>query len=384
MLNLLKAKPVDLKGGEIVLPHFMMGADPEFLRIRRDTGESAPAYQAFSRCTCGNTWSCRCTRGRLDTPVGEMGLDGHDYIFEARPKPSISPWGLAANMGTILTLSSEADPDFAIVSAPAAQERCCGGHVHFGAIPAPYDEADYRFLFSGSVGQRHCIWCDCREDMILVGMDDRVVSMSRALAPLLAFLEGVEGWNRRWGQNTNGRYGRYDDYRENDHGFEYRTPGSWCGTPIRTLTTLSLIRGAFKLSQDPEWVDKNIHLYLEGYSTADMYRRLVGEDTESGWQRRQNLTKTIVDNLWLPYWNRLNGAELLALSYVVARNRKKCAWKTSETQVHNTWNNYPATIKAWLAGASRLDALMVQAAGELKVRIHSDSLRDMKMGGLLQ
>lgn len=393
MLNLFEQKP-ESKGTEVRITNFMMGSDPEFLRVREGTLTPVDASSSFRHCSCGATYAdnCNCETGRLETPFGQMGLDGHSYIWEARPHPSRTPWGLVNNIGGILNMTVAVDSAHDVLCSPQAGDRCMGGHIHFGTQSAQDDlqrNRDYQYLSRGSVGVCTCGWCAREEDTVEVAVSERIKFMCYALMPVIGFLEGPSGWRRRWEMSRNGRYGQPqggDTHRLNHHGFEFRTPGNFCSTPTRAMVTLCMARGAFKLSQDLTFVNDILRKGQAHGSLDNLYQNWCGHQPGEATERAIRKITTLLDEVWTPRWNLLNGAEILSYLYVrdrVAMDRPFDVLGGKAYTARKCWKNFDSAVKTFVKMANDMDRQIFLAARKHKVGVCPDVIRH-PMGGLIQ
>ena len=142
----------------------------------------------------------------LDESFGNLGLDGSGDQVELRPSPG-SPDEVVANIRQLLEqFGSEYGNDYRL--AASSDYYPCGGHIHIGVDPLP--SRDYYKKLS-------------------YVLDDFIGMPTKKL----------NGPARN--SNNDDGYGRINDWREQNHGMEYRTPpsGVW-RNPNLTRTILKL------------------------------------------------------------------------------------------------------------------------------------------------
>lgn len=394
--TLLNEKPIDLKEDSVFTSYFLVGGDPEFARVvRGENGEDHRILDAregmpYCKCGAGESSQCNCFRGYLPTSVGDMGLDGHTFIYEARPHARATPTDFVKNLGTIfnMVLSVE-DPTIDIISLPQFRQRSLGGHVHFGVVHAT-DTDVHGYLHHGSEDASPCKWCLTCEEIGDISLEDRCLAMDIALAPIIGVLEGYSGFLRRFGNNYNGSYGHVGrgsgNFRQNRWGFEYRTPGSWASSPLRALTTLNTVRTAFKLAQDAEWVAKAIEYDRRHDILHKMYDLWPGNMRT---QAPYRAGKELLETLWTPYWNRMVGSELLSLCYVMYRMLHKREWETAKNSltgphhggapppVSVVWNNFDFSLGVWESLTNRYESMLKTAADQHSTELYNDFIREV-------
>lgn len=182
---------------------FTLGADPEFLVVNQD-GREQPAeyYRGYRKY------------GR------RLGQDGGRSLFEIRPAPSKDPLEIVYNIRNVFE-KMKSDVFFAngkILALPYenANGNTMGGHIHFGGkhIRKIYYDSyegreNYEFLYYLAN---------------YFGSICHLIDHSQIKHRLL------DG------------YGGLLDYRDQNHGFEYRTPSSWLSSPEYTTVVMCLAK----------------------------------------------------------------------------------------------------------------------------------------------
>jgi hypothetical protein len=168
---------------------FTLGADPEFCCVDgRELVESS------------------CHANDFD----QFGCDGDGITFEVRPEPSTNPLEIVSSIHDIFVRKLMSAPIFHRFTWKAGSyyaDRALGGHIHFGIKNTIYPT-----------------------NMALSILDNYLGSIS-------ILLENTkQGIKRR----VHGHYGRMGDFRNQDHGFEYRTCASWLTSPYIAAALLCL------------------------------------------------------------------------------------------------------------------------------------------------
>lgn len=195
---------------------FKLGADPEFCCVDPFTKELV-----FS-----NTFSNFTAR---------FGADGGGANFELRPAPSYSPIGVVKNLYNIMLKKITTTPilsEFDWIAGSYHFDSDCpiGGHIHFGI---PYGQ------------------------MERIGMETILKALDNFLGLPAILLEDKEEARMR---RDHGGYGDFGDYRDNDHGFEYRTPSSWLTSPYISASVLSLAKVVMdEIINNPKFIDNFGH-----------------------------------------------------------------------------------------------------------------------------
>lgn len=177
---------------------FTVGADPEFMMVKRDTDEIVYATHV-------------CNAMREHSALHELGADGCGHTFEARPEPSVSPIQIVNNLYNIFIGHVARHPnllDYKWKAGSFQHNASLGGHIHFGISGR---------VLSPRVG------CDI---------------LSNYLGAISILVEDKEeGLKRR----STG-YGGMHDHRVQKYGFEYRTPSSWLVSPYVSAAFLCLAK----------------------------------------------------------------------------------------------------------------------------------------------
>lgn len=177
-----------------------LGADPEFVLIQADGGVRH---------------ACNVIRGGTSA---KFGIDGGSVAVEIRPTPSKDPAKVVESIQNTLKDGARRYPGSLQFKwhAGGSSIHPIGGHIHFGTN---YLGDDY--------------YCDSDQEARLVRALDRFLAI-----PLLAVEDKSEARSRR----GNTSYGQLTDWRTQDWGCEYRTPGSWITSPAVSLAALSLAK----------------------------------------------------------------------------------------------------------------------------------------------
>lgn len=241
-----RIKPVD---------DILIGADPEFFLIDRDTGGNISASHFFHH-------------------YGDVGSDCG--LAELRPRPALNEYELTSNLDALLnkahkhlsnrTLFKNREVD--MIAASMLNGAAAGFHVHFG-LPA--------MLLTGTA--------ECHQMLRrMVDVLDYYVGIPSILP------EGSEDFKRR--SDKYSKYGKPGDYRSDSLTLEYRVPGG------HLLRHPVLAKGLFAISivvmKD---VLSRFRTYSNGYkdifrlkdysNLTDMYPKLPG---------RSEIYEAIVDS----------------------------------------------------------------------------------------
>ena len=181
---------------------FKVGADPEFVGITGENPERAASLVNNSRSKervsdGGGTGVCAVIH------KGGFGADGSGRPFELRPDPSFDPIEVVSNIQDILKRAAMTERSLAAMTWKAGAMPCgwpIGGHIHLGT----------------KINGSHAI-----------GAESGSCLLDNYVGAICALVEGPEGAERRRGSG----YGKAGACREQDHGFEYRTPASWLTSP---------------------------------------------------------------------------------------------------------------------------------------------------------
>lgn len=194
----VKTKAVELK--------FDMGADPEFIIVDRQSLVDSHAI--------------------IKNGIDEFGMDAHRHIFEVRPDPSENPLEVVANMRGAMVRQCLKNPKFldwdwfaGSYHQHSGQNLGIGGHIHFG-LPKVFRNGLEKI-----------------KDGKLAGQEDykRISTiLSQYVGAVSVLIEDKDqGYHRRNGfaAGNGTKYGFIDDWRNQEWGFEYRTPSSWMTAP---------------------------------------------------------------------------------------------------------------------------------------------------------
>jgi len=162
---------------------FTIGCDPEI--VTRLNGKFVPAHNYFKSNS-------------------SFGLDGCESIAEVRPGYSESPIDLTSKIYQIIEYGHSKQPDLEFIAGHFADDHALGGHIHFSIQPTP----------------------------------DIVDALDTVLYSLSNVIDDREQRSRR----EHCGYGKRRAYRNQPHGFEFRTPGSFLLSPSTTLVTFTLAK----------------------------------------------------------------------------------------------------------------------------------------------
>ena len=185
---------------------FTMGADPEFACVDNN-GVFINASDFLHPIRDEMGLSEGCSDGVF--PSHQFGADGSGRPFEVRPKPSVEPLEVVENLSYILRNSALQDPRlfrYDWHAGSACLRNPLGGHIHFGV-----------------------------KDLKIEGILDAVDVLDTYLGSITSLIEGEGGSYR----HSTG-YGNPGGFRQQPHGFEYRTPGSWLTSPYVSAGCLCL------------------------------------------------------------------------------------------------------------------------------------------------
>jgi Phage phiEco32-like COOH.NH2 ligase-type 2 len=144
----------------------------------------------------------------------QFGVDGGGAVAEIRPTPNADPIKVVANIKRVMSEAAKNTPElenYDWKAGSAVENHPIGGHIHFGLkkIKKAYNTQEI------------------------------LDSLDRYLAQTLVLLEDpIEAKKRR----IDNSYGGLGDYRDQPHGLEYRTPGSWLTSPYIAAGVLSLAK----------------------------------------------------------------------------------------------------------------------------------------------
>lgn len=165
--------------------YFTIGCDPELIMAKNGRIIPADSYLEFK---------------------SSFGTDGCDAVTELRPGYDSNPIALTAKIKKILDYGAGQIPaDVGLYSGHFQYDYPIGGHIHIG-----------------------------------MSMESRFIIMNMNIA-LEALSNCIDDIAQRDERRSSG-YGQIGDYRENNWGFEYRTPGSWLLSPATTLSYLTMAK----------------------------------------------------------------------------------------------------------------------------------------------
>ena len=174
---------------------FTLGCDPEI--VTRLNGKFVNAHNYYKSAS-------------------SFGLDGCESIAELRPGFSESPIDLTAKIYQIIEYGHSKAQDLEFFACHFVDQHALGGHIHLSLSPTPE---------------------------IISALDTVLYSLSNC----------IDDKEQRTKREKCG-YGKRKAFRNQPHGMEYRTPGSWLLSPSTTLVTLTLAKlaviGATELNLD--------------------------------------------------------------------------------------------------------------------------------------
>lgn len=141
---------------------------------------------------------------------GQFGVDGHGYIAELRPEPTIFPRDLTENLRTALASRYHTLKKYRWQASPWLYDKPLGGHVHFG-----------------------------------VDMDDLSVEAVEKLMPIILALvepQGPAAKRRSVVFYRNTPYGQLGDVKAKKWGWEWRVPSSFIVSPGITTAIFALCK----------------------------------------------------------------------------------------------------------------------------------------------
>jgi hypothetical protein len=295
-----------------------IGADPEFCIL-----QSNPIRSDAFIARHNSLIDALMSDGTNGNPLCNnlMGADGSGKPFEIRPNPSLDPLEVVENIGTILRESAASDHMFFTHKWEAGcwvKGWPIGGHIHFGTL-------------DGVNGT-----CAVDASIATLTLDDY-------LGLILAIIEGEEGWKRR----SEGHYGVPGSYRVNNHGFEYRTPGSWLVSPYVASACLCLGKTVVcELINNSKFKFNRHSMYESGYRSliSNNQRSIMIDTFPSVWE---DITRMKLYEKYKPYID--------VLHFLVSNNltwKPKCgmkaAWGITKTTIpapkspsmDNIWEQY--------------------------------------------
>src|ERR1017187_246514 len=228
-----------------------------------------------------------------DNHKSPWGLDGGGamLIHEIRPAPSEQPEEIVKNIHKIFQWKISREPSFLKynwVAGSYVKDRCLGGHLHVG-IP--------KTIIHPKIVAQHF---------------DHYVG---AISILLEDIEqGKKRRNYAEGEDINGNqgYGNATDYREQPHGAEYRTPGSFLSSPYITLGFLSLTKVvAYELINNStfgwnEYIEFDDFKYMRKDKVRNKLPQIWSDITKmhlyNQYRKSLDFLKFLVDNkcIWFP------------------------------------------------------------------------------------
>ena len=182
----IKKNPID----------FTIGADPEFVSVFKRKVIIASDYVDIH---------------------DKFGRDAYEKLFELKPNPSKCPLEVTENLKEIIKHAVVKNPNFLKWRwiCDSFYMNCpMGGHLHAGISPKIISAKDACSQF----------------------LDHYVGAITLILE------DKKKGLARRQYRRKNYRYGFASDFREKQHGFEYRSPSSWITTPEVAAAILSLFK----------------------------------------------------------------------------------------------------------------------------------------------
>jgi hypothetical protein len=183
----------------------IIGCDPEMgvTRARKNFTEAM--------------WGVIEARDSGVTNSSPFGLDGCERIFELRPKQSLDPLQVVANIKTLLHERVQKVPEITSVQWKAGSRvdnEPIGGHIHVCAESATDKTTIREYIPNGFM---------------------------LFLAPIVGLLEAPS--ESRFRRGSRSGYGKALDIRRPDHGgIEYRYPSSWITSPIIAAGILTLAK----------------------------------------------------------------------------------------------------------------------------------------------
>jgi hypothetical protein len=282
---------------------FTIGADPEFL------------------CVKGASEIIRAGDVVDDPESGLIGADGNGVTFEARPQPSEDPLEVVTNIHRIFSGLVQEKPEFNSyrwIAGSHAYQYPLGGHIHFGLRGDKVSARDGTNLLSQYVG--------C----------------------LTLLME-----NKAQGQKRRGSYGGMLEYREQDYGFEYRTPASWLTSPHVAAAVLCLSKTVlFELLNNKSFDPQN------RFNEDDFYRMDVDKVREKFPEIWKEITKMKLYQPLKPYIDTIHHCVVNKLNWFPKGGLKE-AWgimdvvgSVPKTQVtlETIWARYNQSLNQVRAG----------------------------------
>lgn len=242
-----------------------IGSDPELVWYFRPLGTIIAPVQIAKRFGF--------TPNKMNGEVGADGGSGNSKIAELRPRYGNTPQEHLKSIDGIIKMLYQnvyvKSKGFISLSA-ACETMAVGGHIHFGS-------SEFKKVDPGSLRPLKIEKC--------------ADNLDYWLAPLLAPLWNQESMAQRL---THGDYGRLGEWRDNTHGFEYRTLPSWIANRDLTSAVLTLayeivyrtledklqVRSSAK---DKRWAKRMTYAFL-----------LKDADTEEFRQKRLESLQTLV------------------------------------------------------------------------------------------
>ncbi len=201
LLRMVKEGMISVRKYEKKKANIMLGTDPEFEYLDRDTDEII---------------NCRemGIRDRLPiTPGGEgrIGRDGAGAQREIRPEPSDTPEGLILNIKKLI--NAALDEKWSL----RGDRFSCGGHIHIGGVE---ESRDFTIILDYLLGPLNVLNSRVREE------------------------------------SPYGKPGSPDAMRKQPHGIEYRVPPTgWLASEELARITLKIVKLAAQKHYDGDAID---------------------------------------------------------------------------------------------------------------------------------
>lgn len=195
--------------------------------------------------TMGADPELTCMEGRKIVESGNytdesamFGCDGNGVTFEIRPSPSMDPLQVVTNIHEIFVKQAKTEPRYLKYKWMAGSffyGYPMGGHIHFGT--------------KGKVEIKTAV----------THLDHYTGSISML----------IEQTNQGKARRKYG-YGKMGDYREQHHGFEYRTPSSWLTSPYVAAAMLCLSKTViYELLNNPNF-DWKAHVSSKNFNQMEV------------------------------------------------------------------------------------------------------------------
>ena len=138
-----------------------------------------------------------------------VGLDHHTHIAEVRSRPSGCPLRHVQAIKYLLNRDIKIPSNIKVVAGTFCGQDPLGGHIHF-KFPEKYENISFYSEATTALDSLLGVPVLCLEDS---------AEASQRRTDKFHAVNGNEG--------VNGPYGFWGDFRETDHGFEWRTLPSW-------------------------------------------------------------------------------------------------------------------------------------------------------------